>query len=90
MDTLKDEYTELEQELFAQLRTSGLLSHTKRKGNHLIIATPINIKTCSRQTHIEIVGISYENNRHSLLRAIVLSWKWSDMLFSGEAANIPQ
>jgi len=87
---LKDEYTELEQELSAQLRTSGLLSHTKRKGNHLIIATPINIKTCSGQTHIEIVGISYENNRHSLLRAIALSWKWSDMLFSGEAANIPQ
>ena len=87
---LKDEYTELEQELSAQLRTSGLLSHTKRKDNHLILATPINIKTCSGQTHIEIVGISYENNRHSLLRAIALSWKWSDMLFSGEVANIPQ
>ena len=87
---LKDEYTELEQELSAQLRTSGLLSHTKRKDNHLIIAPPINIKTCSGQTHIEIVGVNYENNRHSLLRAIALSWKWSDMLFSGEAANIPQ
>lgn len=44
---LKDEYTELEQEFSAQLRKSGLLSHIKREDNHLIFATPINIRTYS-------------------------------------------
>ena len=86
----KTEYIELEQELAAQLRTSGLLSNIKKEDDHLIFATPINIKTYSGQTHIEIVGVCYENNRRSLLRAIALSWKWSEMLFSGKVASISQ
>ena len=85
---LKPEYTELEKELSAQLRTAGLLSNIKREGDNLIFATPINIRCYSGQTHIEIVGVNYENNRRCLLRAIALSWKWSEMLFSGEIANI--
>ena len=80
----------MEQELAAQLRTSGLLSNIKKEDDHLIFATTINIKTYSGQTHIEIVGVCYENNRRSLLRAIALSWKWSEMLFSGKVASISQ
>lgn len=74
----------------AQLRIAGLLSHIKRDGGNLIFATPADIKTCSGQTHIEIIGVNYENNRRCILRMIALSWKWTEMLFSGEISSVSQ
>ena len=87
---LKPEYTKLERELSVQLRTAGFLSHVKREEDTLIFATPTNIKSCSGQTHIEIVGVNYDNNRRCLLRMIALLWQWSELLFSGKVLCISQ
>ena len=87
---LKPDFSGLEPELSAQLRIAGVLTHIKRDGENLIFATPTNIKTCSGQTHIEIIGENYENNRRCILRMIALSWKWTAMLFSGEVSSVSQ
>lgn len=87
---LKPEFSGLEPELSAQLRIAGLLTHIRRDGENLIFATPANIKTCSGQTHIEIIGENCENNRRCILRMIALSWKWTAMLFSGEVSSVSQ
>ena len=75
---LKQEYVKLERELSAQLRIVGSQSHIRREGDNLIFATPTSIKTCSGHTHVEIVGVNYDSNRHCLLRMIALSWKWAE------------
>lgn len=85
---LKQEYVKLERELSAQLRIAGSQSHIRREGDNLIFATPTSIKTCSGHTHVEIVGVNYDSNRHCLLRMIALSWKWAEMLFSGKVTSI--
>ena len=85
---LKPEYVKLERELSAQLRIAGLQSHIRQEEGNLIFATPVNIKTSSGHTHVEIVGVNYDNNRHCLLRMIALSWKWSEMLFSGKVNSV--